>query len=265
MEGIVFDIRRYAVHDGPGIRTTVFLKGCPLRCFWCHNPESWQPSISSIRKRISLDGQEKWSNENVGRKMTCREVMEQIVRDRIYYDESGGGVTFSGGEPLMQYEFLLELLGTCREEGIHTAVDTSGHSQPDVFNAVATATDLFLFDLKTTDPLMHRESTGQSNELIINNLRSLNLPSLKLIIRIPLIPGINDQRTMLEPIIKLLQSIRQPVERVDLLPFHRLGQHKYEAIGLHPSPKLPKQNTTANTLEAVALFTKAGFRVKEGG
>lgn len=264
MKGIVFDIRRYAVHDGPGIRTTVFLKGCPLRCFWCHNPESWLPTISTIRKRRPLDGDDQWIVENVGREMTCSEVMESVTRDRLYYEESGGGVTFSGGEPLMQHKFLLELLQACREEGIHTAVDTSGYSQPDIFSAVAAATDMLLFDLKTTNRLLHMESTGRSNELVISNLKSLNLGSLKLIVRIPLIPGINDQRTELEPMIKLLQSIRQPVERIDLLPFHRLGQHKYEALRLLPSPKLSKQTST-DTREALELFTKAGFRVKQGG
>ncbi len=265
MNGIVFDIRRYAVHDGPGIRTTVFLKGCPLRCFWCHNPESQTPSIGFINKRRTLDGSEEWLATPVGREMTTDEVMKEIVRDRLYYEESKGGVTFSGGEPLMQHRFLLELLQLCHEEGIHTAVDTSGYANPEVFTRIAEATDLLLFDIKTIDEQCHYETTGQSNQIILNNLSSLDVPNMELIIRIPLIPGINDGINSLTDTIQFLKTIRQPVRRVDFLPFHRLGQHKYEALGLSPSPKLPDPHSIANTPEALALFSAAGFRVKEGG
>lgn len=197
--------------------------------------------------------------------MTSDEVLAEVVRDRIYYEESRGGVTFSGGEPLMQPEFLLRTMALCRREGIHTAVDTSGHAPTEVFNRVSAEADLLLFDLKTTDPLLHQESTGQSNDLIIRNLRSINRPSLKLIIRIPLIPGVNDDTQSLTSMAHLLKDLKQPVERIDILPFHRLGQHKYEALGLHPSPKLPNQHAIPNTREAMTLFSGLGFRVKEGG
>lgn len=265
MKGIVFDIRRYAVHDGPGIRTTVFLKGCPLHCFWCHNPESQTPGIGSINKRRTLDGSEEWLATPVGREMTADEVMREIIRDRLYYEESKGGVTFSGGEPLMQHRFLLELLQLCRKEGIHAAVDTSGYADPEVFTRIAKATDLLLFDIKTIDEQCHYETTGRSNQIILDNLASLDVPHMELIIRIPLIPGINDGIKSLTETIQFLKTIRQPVRRVDFLPFHRLGQHKYEALGLSPSPKLPDQHSIANTPEALALFSAAGFRVKEGG
>ncbi|HAQ65296.1 MAG TPA: glycyl-radical enzyme activating protein [Bacteroidales bacterium] len=265
MKGIVFDIRRYAVHDGPGIRTTVFLKGCPLRCFWCHNPESQTSAIGTINKRRTLDGSVEWLASTVGKEMTADEVMREIIRDRLYFEESKGGVTFSGGEPLMQHGFLLEMLQQCHEEGINTAVDTSGFATSEVFSKVAATTDLLLFDIKSIDDQCHYETTGQSNHVILKNLVSLDVPGLRLIIRIPLIPGVNDGLKSLTETINFLKTIRQPVERVDFLPFHRLGQHKYEALGLQPSPKLPNQQATTNTREALSLFSAAGFRVKEGG
>ena len=265
MKGFVFDVRRYAVHDGPGIRTTVFLAGCPLRCFWCHNPESWRLHDSLITRSETLDGSEKIYREPVSRKVDSHELLTEIARDRIYFEESQGGVTFSGGEPLMQPDFLVSMLEMCSHEGIHTAVDTSGHASPEIFSRIAGTTDLLLFDLKTTDPLLHEACTGQSNELIINNLRSINRPSLKLIVRIPLIPGINDDTQNLTSMAHLLSTLKQPVERIDILPFHRLGQHKYEALGLQPSPKLSNLHAIPNTREAMALFSGLGFRVKEGG
>lgn len=265
MNGIVFDIRRYSVHDGPGIRSTVFLKGCPLRCFWCHNPESQATGITKIRKTETLDGKSTIADENVGYSISDQAVVNTILRDRLCYEESNGGVTFSGGEPLLQPDFLLSMLRMCHEEGIHTAVDTSGFASREIFTRVAEATNMLLLDIKTTHGNKHLEATGQNNKVIIENLKSLNNPNLQLIIRIPLIPGINDTREELSASLQLLQSIRQPVERVDILPFHRLGQHKYEALGLLPSPKLPNHHATPNTREAISLFNQAGFRVKEGG
>jgi pyruvate formate lyase activating enzyme len=260
--GIVFDIRRYAVHDGPGIRTTVFLKGCPLSCTWCHNPEGVAAEAFILYRkdrcigcgecieacaqnalRVSPSGIIAQADrcircgaceaacpaearEWVGKKMTVALVIEWIEKDIIFYDESGGGVTFSGGEPLMQPAFLLSLLSASGNRGIHRAVDTSGFAPPALIEETARSTDLFLYDLKHLDPEIHRRLTGVSNALILENLRSLSAGSVKIRVRIPLLPGINDDPSNLDATGGFLASLprRHPV---DLLPFHNRALGKY--------------------------------------
>ncbi len=312
--GLVFDIKRYAIHDGPGIRTTVFFKGCPLRCRWCHNPESWKDNPEPALRRnrclrcgrcvkicpqnaisltddlpaaagLPLTDPEKCTlcgecietcpggaREIIGRRMTVAEVMTEIEKDIIFYDESVGGATFSGGEPLMQAEFLLALLNQCRKKHVHTAVDTSCCAQPDVVDAVAKKTDLFLCDLKHTDSDAHRRLTGVENTLILANIKRLSQAGKKIIIRIPIIPGFNDDRENIEATGKFAASL-PGVIRIDILPYNRGGNEKAARLA-RPStgglaagidlirietPNDQKMNSIA------ALLGKYGFEVKIGG
>jgi pyruvate formate lyase activating enzyme len=260
--GIVFDIRRYAIHDGPGIRTTVFLKGCPLSCAWCHNPEGIPAEAFPLYRKercigcgaciaacsqnalrlspsgIVADGERcnrcgacatacpAGARELVGTKMTVAQVIECIGEDILFYDASGGGVTFSGGEPLMQPAFLLSLLSACGDRAIHRVVDTSGFAARALLEKAAGSTNLFLYDLKHLDPEIHRTLTGVSNELILENLKHLSAGGVGIRIRIPLIPGINDDHANLDRTGDFLNSLprRHPV---DLLPYHNRAQGKY--------------------------------------
>jgi pyruvate formate lyase activating enzyme len=180
------------VHDGPGIRTTVFFKGCPLSCWWCHNPESQDfKSEKSIRNLI-LSGERFERSETTGKLMSVDEVMFEVLKDQLFYDESGGGVTFSGGEPLMQEMFLLDLLKACKQKGLHTTLDTSGYAPKKVLENIAEHVDLFLYDLKIIDNTLHKKYTGVSNRSILENLKFLYRTGKNVIIRFPVIPGITD-------------------------------------------------------------------------
>ncbi len=263
--GLIFDIRRYSVHDGPGIRTTVFLKGCPLSCAWCHNPEGLVDRPQTIRRERTLNVRTSYHDEIVGKYLLPGEVMESILRDRIFFEESGGGVTFSGGEPLMQPDFLLETLSLCRDEGIHTALDTSGHVVNSVFTEAARNTGLLLFDIKTADTGIHRQYTGHGNELVLGNLASVAGTGTPVIARIPLIPGVNDDNSSMEAIRDLLKEVKAAVIRVDLLPWHRLGRNKYVSLGMRPPPLFEQEIGSEQMKAATEIFTGAGFRVKKGG
>ena len=260
--GIIFDLKKYAIHDGPGIRTTVFLKGCPLDCWWCHNPESRhpkpeKPARGEMQKRASLL---KSARGVVGKSVAPDEVVREVMKDTIFYDESGGGVTFSGGEPLMQIEFLHALLDACKQNNIHTAVDTSGYGPPEFFDRVYDSVDLFLFDLKLIDDEAHSTYTGVSNSLILNNLKYLAGRGNKVQPRIPLIPGITDTGENLSRIVFLLRSLKT-IDRVDLLPYNRIGEGKYDVLGI--PKRMPRLQThTADTLTRIkTVFTSAGFTV----
>jgi len=218
-EGIIFDIKRYAIHDGPGIRTTVFFKGCPLSCWWCHNPES---RALPVEKFTLADKK----TETVGRKITCVELIEIIKKDLIFYEESGGGVTFGGGEPLMQPEFLLTMLKRSKEEGLHTAVDTTGYASWPVLEKTAEFIDLFLYDIKLLDEELHIKYTGVSNKIIIENLRRLLEMNKKVVLRMPIIPGITNSIENLRQFKEFISSLptRPPVE---FLNFNIFAPEKY--------------------------------------
>lgn len=264
--GVLFDVKRFALHDGPGIRTTAFLKGCPLSCSWCHNPESrsrkpelmfWAercvgcgscvsacPSGAiSMRDRSALTDRGLCTGCGdcvapcpadaraiVGEEWSVDRLVREVEKDLLFYDESGGGVTLSGGEPLAQPSFTASLLAACRERRIHTVVDTCGYANWEDLERVARVTDLFLYDVKHADDDRHRELTGVSNARILENLRRLNDEGRALWIRYPVIPGLNDARADIRALGAAVADLGS-VEALHLLPFHRGGERKLERLG----------------------------------
>ena len=263
--GIIFDIKRFAVHDGPGIRTTVFLKGCPLSCQWCHNPESRSADIRTVPKTIRIGDKSFTEDEIVGREMTVEEVMIELHKEQIFMEESGGGVTFSGGEPLQQADFLLEMLAACKLEKMQTAVDTTGYSNWKTLERVAENTDLFLYDLKLIDENLHKSYAGVSNQLILENLEKLLRLGKKVRIRIPMIPGITFTEENINQTLDYLSGLKFPIEGVDLLPYHNTASHKYERFGMENKLGELKSIRKSDLEEAKLRFEKAGFEVKIGG
>ncbi|MDY7010076.1 MAG: glycyl-radical enzyme activating protein [Planctomycetota bacterium] len=259
--GMVFDIKRFAVHDGPGIRTTVFLKGCPLRCIWCHNPESMlhrseialHPDkcihCGRCLDACPLEDDKKLDREYCtgcgacaevcpsgarvlcGRELSVDEVMAEAVSDKAFYDNSGGGVTVSGGEPLTQPDFAREILHSCRAESMHTVLDTTGYADWEILAEVAPQADLVLYDLKCADPRQHRELTGVSNEVILENAGRLAKTGKPMIVRIPVIPGYTDSPENIGNIGKFVTSLGDSVRSVELLPYNRLAEAKYHQYG----------------------------------
>lgn len=287
--GLVFNIMRYAISDGPGIRTTVFFKGCPLSCLWCHNPEGQSPGRELIFRRerclqcgaclaacptalapesCRLCGRcaqvcPAGARELLGREYTLGEVLAEVEKDRVFYDESGGGVTFSGGEPLLQAHFLLALLMACRERGLHAALDTTGFAPFSVLAAVAPFTDLFLYDLKLMDKGEHLKYTGVPNEGILSNLARLSQMHRNILIRVPIIPGLTDTRHNLEAMAAFLKPI--PIRGIEILPYHRTGTDKYRLLGR--DYKLPELTSpSAREMEAAAaVLAASGHKVTVGG
>ena len=192
MQGLVFDIRRFTVHDGPGIRTTVFFKGCPLSCIWCHNPESQYGFPETTIKNLSLEGRIFKEEEVSGLWMNVDEIIEEVEKDRVFYDESGGGITVSGGEPTSQADFLLALLGEMKARGLNVALDTCGYVNWNQLAATMNYVDLYLYDLKLLDDKQHFMYTGVSNKLILDNMQKLARSGKRIIVRLPVIPGISD-------------------------------------------------------------------------
>jgi pyruvate formate lyase activating enzyme len=228
-KGIIFDIKKYAVHDGSGIRTTVFFKGCPLNCWWCHNPESQrlQPEeYRKINRRRCLNLSYSETRDVFGREVSVDEVIHEIEKDLPFYDQSKGGVTFSGGDPLMQPDFLNSLLVECKLRNICTAVDTSGYVAWKIFDRIIDKVDLFLYDLKLMNDELHQKYTGVSNGLIHENLSKLTKGSVPIIIRIPLIPDITDTDENLIQIGEFVSGLEN-IQQIDLLPYNPIGEDKY--------------------------------------
>jgi glycyl-radical enzyme activating protein len=284
LTGMVFDIQRSSLHDGPGIRTAVFLKGCPLHCVWCHSPESHSRTkeISFRPESCAACGEcvktckhgahqivggvhvydrslceqcgdcvETCAYEALklaGSTETVESIMAVVLRDRLFYDQSGGGLTISGGEPMLQAEFTLALLKVAKAEGIHTCLDTSGVASQHALEKVLPFVDLFLFDYKATDPQAHKKFTGVSNELILANLDFLVHQGASIRLRCPFIPGVNDSPDHLEGIAALHR--RYPgLDGIDLMAYHNIGNAKYERYGL-TNPLLGLQTTEDATRQA---------------
>ncbi|OCL26965.1 glycyl radical-activating protein [Orenia metallireducens] len=222
-KGLVTRIERYAAYDGPGIRTVVFLKGCPLRCQWCSSPETQHRG-----QEFYYDGDSS-NRELVGKYMSVEEVVEVVKQDIPFYNQSGGGVTLSGGEVLSQARFTAEILEKCQEEYIHTAIETSGYGSWDNFKQILEFTDLVLFDIKHLDSNKHLEATGVENTWIIDNLKRAAQLNKEIIIRVPVIPGINDSKENISQTIELAQELG--IKEIHLLPYHSLGREKYDRLG----------------------------------
>jgi len=304
-QGLIFDIRKFSLHDGPGIRTTVFFKGCPLSCTWCHNPEShsfqkevmlWDSRCigcgeclghcpqEAIQAVLGSDGKVRsitdrarctrcgecieacaaGARELVGQQMSVRGVMGEIERDRTFYEESGGGATFSGGEPLAQADFLENLLTACKSQDIHTAVDTSGYATWATIDRIRAKTDLFLYDLKLMDDSRHIQYIGVSNRRILANLRALAKHGQRIIVRVPLIPGINDDEDNLRQLGEFTKSLPR-LERVDVLPYHPSALGKYERLAYPYSLTGTPQPSEERVQEIVDLLAQYHLTVKIGG
>lgn len=246
MTGTIFDIQRFSVHDGPGIRTTVFMKGCPLRCKWCHNPEGLSRSIQlqyfeeaciqcgrcgGSRK---LEDAQRCPSEALkicGRQVEVDELVKEILKDRVFYGNTGG-VTFSGGECLLQPEFVSAALVAAKAEGLHCSVDTSGFVPWSAFEMTLDVCDLYLYDIKCMDAERHKLFTGVDNRLILENIRRLSRFGKEIWVRVPVIPGFNNTQIEMESIADFVQTLNS-VSNVTLIPYHNLGAGKYTTLGLN--------------------------------
>lgn len=297
LKGNVFNIQRFSIHDGPGIRTNVFLKGCPLNCVWCHNPESKAPeSVLSYVDNLCVgcgrcvkvckqgchgfvEGKHVLDRSNcilcgkcadvcfgaleiIGREMTCDEVITEVLRDRLFYANSGGGVTLSGGEPLYQHEFALGLLKLARAEGLHNCVETSGYTDFSILKGIIDYTDLFLFDWKVTNNKLHKKYTGASNRVIYENLLSLDRAGAETILRCPIIQGYNDMLDHFEGMAEIANRLGN-IRMVDISPYNPLGKSKCERIGCNydvPDMGIPSEEQVQEWIRQVQDRTDVPVR-----
>jgi pyruvate formate lyase activating enzyme len=300
-DSLIFDIKRYAINDGPGIRIVIFFKGCNLHCAWCHNPESISAKVEKMyapakcikcgtcvaacpEKAITMASDGVVTNPDLckvcgkcadvcptkaiemsGKTMTVPEIMEIIEKERVFFDQSGGGVTFSGGEPLIHSKLLIELLDECRKRKIHTAVDTAGNVSSEIILEVAKKTDLFLYDLKMMDSDIHKKWINSGNERILQNLKAISELGAHIIIRIPLIGGVNDTSNNIDATAKFIAELAGEKKEVNLLPYHNIAQNKYMKLGKSDDfEKLlePDKNVIART---ILLFNEYGINATVGG
>ncbi len=300
MTGLVFDVQRFSLHDGPGIRTTVFLKGCPLSCRWCHNPEGMgtAPEILITPDRciecgacvdacphglpsgvgsgwaaakelceacgLCADACPTGARRLVGHQVSVEGLVDQVMRDRVFYAESGGGVTFSGGEPLRQAEFVLSCLEALKGLEIHTAVDTCGLVERDDLLRAAAIADLFLYDIKHADPATHAEWSGAPNGRILENLAALAAVHDEIWVRVPVVPGVNDDAVNLRQTAALAASL-PGVRRVSLLPYHGLGEGKRQRAGASRTPFTAASPGAERMREITTIFEAAGLPTMIGG
>jgi len=299
--GLVFDIKRYAINDGPGIRVTIFLKGCPLTCRWCHNPESISPKVQKLYTASKCIGCGECikicptqacelteagirtnpdlcdvcgkcaevcpakATEMSGQTESVAGLMAVIEKERPFFEQSGGGVTFSGGEPLLYPKFLTTILDACGERGIHRAVDTSGLAKKDVLLKIASRTDLFLFDLKLMDSEKHKTWTGVGNEVILENLHALAETGVAIQIRIPLIAGVNADDENIHATAAFVAALPGEKKPVNLLPFHDVGRGKDIKLGQKRDLGKMSEPTAVDLEGVIEIFAKHGLLATLGG
>ncbi len=254
--GRIFDIQKYSIHDGPGIRTIIFLKGCSLRCRWCCNPEGQSYEIETM----DFQGKEKI----IGRDVTVREVMEEIKKDAPYYRRSGGGVTLSGGEALLQPAFAIALLRACHDIGINTAIETTGHQKFEIIAEYLKHLDYVLMDIKHMDSKKHKAFTSQPNEIILENARKIAESGADLTIRVPLIPGFNDTEAEISAIAAFAKTLPN-VRHLHLLPYHRMGEDKYNGLKREYTLKGIPPMDLEKAEELLKVAKKSGLICQIGG
>jgi pyruvate formate lyase activating enzyme len=266
MQGLIFSVKRYSIHDGPGIRVTFFLKGCPLKCLWCHNPEGISTLPDTVIRKNRVGDVEFSQTEDVGRYYTIKSVLEILEKEKVFMNQSKGGVTFSGGEPMLQFEFLLETLKACKEAGYNTAVDTSGYTSEENFKKIIPFTGLFLFDIKHLDEAKHIQLTGVSNKGILDNFKLLLGSGKDVMVRIPVIPGFNDSADHIAKLLEFLLSVKtNSLRRINLLPYHKIGSSKYKRFNMYYNMEGVKPPDNEYMLRLKELFMTTGIKVKIGG